>query len=139
MAINSNIIWQHLILIMMMMVSFFWNALLVLNSFLVLLNIHILSCVFIYEAVKFLFHVVFAFSLFQISIRFLSQKLWKNENKLEIWNNYNVIIYYLYFYSFTTFQTCTPTILSQSWQWVFFIYTGSFAKHRMHRWVGFDL
>ena len=22
---------------------------------------------------------------------------------------------------------------------VFFIYTGLFAKHRMHRWVGFDL
>ena len=30
---------------MMMTMSFFWNALLVINSFLVLLNIHILSCV----------------------------------------------------------------------------------------------
>ena len=62
------------------MMSFFWNALLVLNLFLVLLNIHILSCAYIYEAVKFLFHLVFAFSLFQISLRYLSQKL----NKLEI-------------------------------------------------------
>ena len=64
----------------MMMMSFFWNALLVLNSFLVLLNMHILSCTYIYEAVKFLFYLVFVFSFFQISIRYRA----KNYGQIKI-------------------------------------------------------
>ena len=70
--------------------SFFWNALLVLNSFLVLLNIHILSFTYIYEAVKFLFYLVFVFSFFQISIRYRA----KNYGQIKI-KKYNIYKKYL--------------------------------------------
>ena len=36
---------------------------------------HFKLCIYISEAVEFLFHLVFAFSLFQISIRYLSQDI----------------------------------------------------------------
>ena len=70
--------------------SFFWNALLVLNSFLVLLNIHTLSCTYIYEAVKCLFYLVFVFSFFQIGIRYRA----KNYGQIKI-KKYNIYKKYL--------------------------------------------
>ena len=70
--------------------SFFWNALLVLNSFLVLLNMHILSCTYIYEAVKFFFYLVLVFSFFQISIRYRA----KNYGQIKL-KKYNIYKKYL--------------------------------------------
>ena len=55
-----------------------------------LLNIHILSCTYIYEAVKFLFYLVFVFSFFQISIRYRA----KNYGQIKIKNVKNILKIY---------------------------------------------